>query len=200
MIVTVMCLCVPRFPRFPRPTELDSGVSKAADMQLKCVARHLFLGDKHVEVVAFGTSVTRGPRFGAKRIAFPRVLQRNLLRRFPQANFTLSVYGYPGASIQFMEACINRLLPVRADIYIIECTDNFMAAKESVYREVGSGIERIMEALARRSAGGSATILLAPFAQSCSKRLARMKPYARLNNDSSTTARIIASCYGNIDI
>ena len=142
---------------------------------------------------AFGASITAGKPWGR---SYPRELRRALNAKFPQANFTLHNFGYPGASLDFLSACRERMLPVHADLYLLEATDNYLHGALA-FEAAGRQLEGVLLALLRRRAAGTSAVLVSPFAQSCARRLVHLKPYAHLPRDAATTRESLAACYSN---
>ena len=151
----------------------------SGDPSLACFGARLRAG-MPLRIVAFGTSITAGHASPSNERAesYGLNLQRLLRKAYPQSNVTVAIYGYPGASAAFMRACIDRMVPVAADLYLVEIADNYMPRTTVAYRSVGEYVEGMLQNLLQRPArglGGSvgpAAILVAPFPQSCSKALA----------------------------
>ena len=127
---------------------------------LTCVAKKLRSGAHHVSIAAFGASITAGKPWGR---SYPRELRRALNAKFPQANFTLHNFGYPGASLDFLSACRERMLPVHADLYLLEATDNYLHGALA-FEAAGRQLEGVLLALLRRRAAGTSAVLVSPFA------------------------------------
>lgn len=165
---------------------------------LACFGARLRAGAP-LRIAAFGTSVTAGhrdPRRAERSGSYARFLTRLLRHHVPASNVSVSIYGYPGASVEFMRACINQMLPIDSDLYVIEVADNYMPRTYSAYRGVGVSLEALLDALHRRHANGlgariaPAALLVAPFPQSCSKPLAgaQRRHHADLGVGSSTAS------------
>lgn len=144
------------------------------------------LTPRPLHIACFGTSITKGDFRVREQDAYPYVLRKLLRKRFPSASHRVTSHGYPGASFsaQYLHACLDRMLP-RADIYVVELADNFMANQQQ-FEEAAKLVGEIVLALRERvspsslskrdgggCSGGGAVMLLAPFAQSCSRRLNR---------------------------
>lgn len=179
---------------------LEASITNApADDSLSCVAQKLQLGSAHVQIEALGTSVTRGPLFGQSYVS---LLRRRLRRRFPRANFTLSQRGYPGASVDYLNACVDRMLPVDADLYLLETTDNLGYTSASW---ASTQMNEIISSLQGRRPGQEpAIIIVAPFSQTCAKKLIGswktgrgwVHDRKRPGNDSvAATKRSLAQCF-----
>ena len=84
--------------------------------------------------------------------------------RFPNANVSVVRHGYPGASAMLMAACVERMLPTRADAYVVETVDNLLP--ESAHWEARDAVVSIIMALRARDPH-AAVLLLTPFPQSC---------------------------------
>ena len=155
------------------------------DPSLACAARRLVPRPQPPEapaqppplrIACFGTSITRGDYRVKETDAYPHVLRKLLRARFPKSSVRVAAFGYPGASPQYLHACLDSMLP-DADLYIVELADNYMS-KPAQYAEAARLVGQIVLSLRQRSTpvagtGESAVLLLAPFAQSCSKRLNR---------------------------
>lgn len=125
------------------------------------------------------------------------MLQRLIKQSYPRSRVQVNSYGYPGASAQYLHACIDRMVPF-ADIYVVELADNFLAT-HAAYVEAGELVGQIVLHLRQRASAlapglGSAVILIAPFAQSCSKPLLRSRGFEQLTADKQTTRRSIDRC------
>lgn len=178
----------------------SAGIAGGTSPPLQCFAAKLATGVP-LTVAVFGSSITSG-HVHKKAESYPSQFARRLRQQFP--NVTVAVYGYPGASASFMRACHASMLPVDADLYIVELTDNFMSAKWAAYREAGQAIEQLLFALRRRrrptdvplqaaSVGDTPMILVAPFPQSCSKRLV-------VSTASTLNSTIGRKCLGNMTL
>ena len=148
-------------------------------------------------MVFFGSSVTAGIRCKHKRersVNFPQQLAQFLETRYPSANLTMDVYGYPGASPNFMRACHISLMQTNAaDLYVLEMTDNLSDG----YVGVGLSIEGLMSAV-RQRAPHAALVLLAPVPQKCVRAIKRMKPFQYIPLDDASTLQILRDdCYSN---
>ena len=175
---------------------LRAAVPTVNDGALACVVERLRRGDP-VHMVFFGSSVTAGIRCKHKKersVNFPQQLGQLIEHRYPQANLTIDVYGYPGASPSFMRACHTTLMRTgAADLYVLEMTDNLSDG----YGGVGLSIEGLMGAV-RQRAPTAALMLLAPIPQRCVRALKRMKPFQHIPRDDESTLGILrADCYSN---
>jgi hypothetical protein len=152
---------------------------------------------QHVRIVFFGSSVTAGIRCNHKKersVNFPQQLGQLLSHSYPQSNVSIDVYGYPGASPNFMRACHTSLMRTNAaDLYILEMTDNLSDG----YEGVGSSVEGLMSAV-RERAPAAGLMLLAPIPQRCVRSLKRMKPFQHVPLDDASTRWLLQrDCYGN---
>lgn len=172
--------------------QLSSGVLGAAESTpLRCFARQLLNG-KQATIGVFGTSVTSGP---AAEPGYPAMLSALLKRQFPSSNVVLHTYGYPGASTDYMRACISRMVPVKAGLYLVESVDNMGSVRDN---SAAAAISDILDSLqARLPTPGAATMLLAPFPQSCTRRVLRAAPYEDLADDLPTTLQQLDFCESN---
>ena len=129
-----------------------------------------------------------------RQVNFPQQLQQLIASRYPRANFSIDVYGYPGASPSFMQACHRSLMQTdAADLYVLEMTDNLSDG----YSGVGFAVEELMSAV-RQRAPNAAIVLLAPIPQRCVRSLKRMKPFHKVPlDDESTRMLLMRNCYGN---
>ena len=135
----------------PHAAALRAAVPTVADPALACVATRL-AESRPVRLVFFGSSVTAGIRCvqtnPGRQVPFPQQLEQLLTNRFPRANISMDVYGYPGASPSFMRACHSTLMKTdAADLYVLEMTDNLADS----YEGVGTVIENLMSALRQRA-------------------------------------------------
>lgn len=169
-----------------------------SDAALYCAARRLVRPTSQpLRIACLGTSITAGHR-DRPETRFPSMLQRMLKQQYPRAGAQVLGYGYPGASAQYLHGCINRMVPL-ADVYVVELADNFLSSR-AAYVEAGELVARIVLNLRQRAhpAGasrvGSAVILLAPFAQSCSKQLLRTRGFEHLPVDLKSVGRSIDEC------
>ena len=181
-----------------RPTDevLRATAPEVSDSQLACVVAKLHHGEP-VHMVFFGSSVTAGIRCKhtkERSVNFPQQVAQLIESRIPQANLTLDVYGYPGASPNFLRACEGTLMRSNvADIYVIEMTDNLSDG----YMGVGVSVEGLMSAV-RQRAPLAALMLLAPVPQRCVRAIKRMKPFQHIPLDDASTLRILhEDCYSN---
>ena len=160
---------------------------------LRCFASRVKEGVP-LTIAVFGDSVTAG-NYRRPQETYPRVMARVLSQMLPQNNATVKLYGYPGASAGFMRACHTSMLPIDADLYIVEITDNYMKHNVETYRAVGSAIEQLLFALhKRRTNSPGALMLLSPFPQSCSKAL---KAIARRSSSALNAMRAELHCLSN---
>jgi hypothetical protein len=183
----------------PPPASLEAAVPPIIDPVLGCVAAKLQQSIP-VKMVFFGSSVTAGIRckHGRERsVNFPQQLAQLLQHRFPTANFTYDVYGYPGASPSFMRACHGTLMRTdAADLYVLEMTDNLSDG----YAGVSNSIESLMSAV-RQRAPAAALVLLAPVPQRCVRSLKRMKPFQHVPLDNASTRGLLThDCYSNSSV
>ena len=181
----------------PSHTALRAAVPEVTDPSLACVASRIATGQRQVRLVFFGSSVTAGIRCNHKKersVNFPQQVEQLITHRHPQANVSIDVYGYPGASPSFMLACHTTLMTTDvADLYVIEMTDNLSDG----YEGVGHAVEGIMSAV-RQRAPSAAIMLLAPIPQRCVRSLKRMKPFHRVPIDEDSTRMLLArDCYSN---
>ena len=128
---------------------------------------------------------------------FPQQLEQIIAQRHTKANFSIDVYGYPGASPSFMRACHSTLMKTdAADLYVLEMTDNLSDG----YEGVGKSIEGLMSAM-RHRAPAAALMLLAPIPQRCVRSLKRMKPFQHVPLDDDSTRTLLArDCYSNSSV
>ena len=91
------------------------------DPALACAARRLLQAPspRPLHIACFGTSITKGDFRVREQDAYPHVLRKLLRARFPSASPHVTSHGYPGASPQYLHACLDRMLP-RADLYVVE--------------------------------------------------------------------------------
>ena len=177
--------------------DVSSGVLPYSDAALRCAAQKLVAGGPHqFNIACFGTSVTAG---GMKRASrYPAQLQGHLRQRFPRSSIEVKSFGYPGSSAQYMHACVDRLLPTHGtDLYIVELADNFISGRAQSLAAL-SALTDIVHSLRERVAAGgrpAAVAILAPFPQSCSKRLARIGPFQSLPTDATSMHRLVESCF-----
>lgn len=159
---------------------------------LQCVAERLRTGSGPVSIEAFGTSVTLGHL--RQDSNYPVYLHRAIARQWPRAKHTVANRGKSGASIEYLSACVDRMLPERnADLYLLETTDNLgftTSADARLHFE-----EIIDSVLARRP--GVAIIIIAPFSVSCSRRLLGWRAFKVLGNDSTPMQDRMAHCFAN---
>ena len=189
---------------YQRPSRavLRAAVPEAADEQLACVASRLAASSstqqqRQLRLVFFGSSVTAGIRCTHKKersVNFPQQLAQLLEHRYPHANVSIDVYGYPGASPSFMRACHSTLMRTdAADLYVLEMTDNLSDG----YEGVGNSIEGLMGAI-RQRAPAAALVLLAPLPQRCVRSLKRMKPFQHVPLDDDSTRMLLRrDCFSN---
>ena len=170
---------------------------------LQCIAERLRTGSGPVSIEAFGTSVTQGPGWDeVDRVAngqigrskhggsYPAALHRAIARHWPLANHTIANRGKSGASIEYLSACVDRMLPQRgADLYLLETTDNLGFTTSADARRHFSDI---IDAVLARRPGGVAVILVSPFSVSCALRLLRRRQYKTLAARDG-----VARCFAN---
>ena len=185
--------------RRPARSVLEAAVPAIDDRSLACVSKRL-QNAQPLRIVFFGSSVTAGIRCKhtkQRSVNFPQQLQQLLEARYPLANVTIDVYGYPGASPSFMHACASTLMRTDgADMYVLEMTDNLSDG----YAGVGKSIEALMAAVHER-APSAALVLLAPIPQRCVRALKRMKPFQHVpKTDASTTQILVEDCYSNSSV
>ena len=186
----------------PAPHIQRSVGGRCCTSHLQCVAERLRTGSGPVSIEAFGTSVTQGPGWeevdrvanGEKglpkySLSYPAALHRAIARHWPLANHTISNRGKSGASIEYMSACVDRMLPQRgADLYLLETTDNLgFTTSADARRHLSDIIDAV---LARRA--GVAVILVSPFSVSCALRLMRRRQYKALASRDG-----VAQCFAN---
>ena len=186
----------------PAPHIQRSVGGRCCTPALRCVAERLRTGSGPVSIEAFGTSVTQGPGWeevdrvanGEKglpkySLSYPAALHRAIARHWPLANHTISNRGKSGASIEYMSACVDRMLPQRgADLYLLETTDNLgFTTSADARRHLSDIIDAV---LARRA--GVAVILVSPFSVSCALRLMRRRQYKALASRDG-----VAQCFAN---
>eukprot|EP00964_Phaeocystis_antarctica_P131372 scaffold95267_cov72-Phaeocystis_antarctica.AAC.1 len=186
----------------PAPHIERSVGGRCCTTALQCVAERLRTGSGPVSIEAFGTSVTQGPGWDeVDRVAngqtgrpksggsYPAALHRAIARHWPLANHTIANRGKSGASIEYLSACVDRMLPQRgADLYLLETTDNLGFTTSADARLHFSDI--IDAVLARRP--GVAVILVSPFSVSCALRLLRRRQYKALASRDG-----VARCFAN---
>ena len=166
------------------------------DPSLRCVAHRLEAGTStKFRVETFGTSITAGGY--KKEVRFQPYLRRLLIAAFPRSpNIVVDTHGYSGASAEYLHACVDRLLPSRAHLYVVELCDNFLSGPKAAI-PAGKTVGDLVNTLRARpgpASGPTSVLLLAPFAQSCAKKLARRYPYAHLPRDPQTTNALIDGC------
>tara|TARA_B110001452_G_scaffold88686_2_gene72664 strand:- start:694 stop:2028 length:1335 start_codon:yes stop_codon:yes gene_type:complete len=160
---------------------------------LRCVAERLRTGSGPVVIEAFGTSVTQG-HLHHEGLAYPALLHRSIARHWPSAKHTVANRGKSGASIEYLSACVDRMLPRRdADLYLLETTDNYGFTTSADARR---HFEEIVDSVLTRRPG-VAIIIIAPFAVSCSRRLMGRRQFKGLGNDSSTMRDHLTQCFAN---
>ena len=170
--------------------------ARGVDRHLECFVSKL-QASIPVKMVFYGSSVTAGIRCKhtkERSVNFPQQVVQLIEHRFPQANVTADVFGYPGASPSFMAACHNTLMRTdAADLYVVEMTDNLADG----YEGVGRSAERLLGAI-RQRAPSAALMLLAPIPQRCVRSLKRMKPFQHVPLDDDSTRGLLArDCYSN---
>ena len=180
----------------PSHAALNGAVPDVADDHLACFASRLRLAVP-TKMVFFGSSVTAGIRCKHNKersVNFPQQVLQLLEHRYPQSNVSLDVYGYPGASPNFMTACQSTLMRTNAaDLYVVEMTDNLSDG----YEGVGQSVERLLAAI-RMRAPHAALMLLAPLPQRCVRSIKRMKPFQHVPLDDDSTRMLLArDCYSN---
>lgn len=187
----------------PAPLHIQRSVGgRCCTTALQCVAERLRTGSGPVSIEAFGTSVTQGPGWDeVDRAAngqigrpkdggsYPAALHRAIARHWPRANHTIANRGKSGASIEYLSACVDRMLPHRAaDLYLLETTDNLgFTTSADARRHFGDIIDAV---LARRP--GVAVILVSPFSVSCALRLLRRRQFKALASRDG-----VARCFAN---
>lgn len=172
--------------------ELTAGTVAAGKAdRLQCAASRLANGAP-TTIALFGTSVTAGRGAGHSAASYPHVLGKMLRERFPQSNATVRTFAYPGAGAPYMAACTDRMVPIRADIYVVEVVDNLMPLRDAAYVQARDAVASIADTLTSRG-DGDAALLLAPFPQSCSKRLLRSPPFESVCESGALT---LARCLG----
>ena len=182
--------------RRPSIDTLRAAAPTTTDGVLACTVARLKQG-KPVRFVFFGSSVTAGIRCKHNRersVNFPQQLGQLIEHRYPHANVSIDVYGYPGASPNFMSACHQTLMSTNhADLYVLEMTDNLADG----YAGVGASVERLMSAV-RERAPAAALMLLAPIPQRCVRAIKRMKPFQHIPHDDESTLGILRNdCFSN---
>ena len=180
----------------PPASALRATVPEVMDRHLECFVSKL-QASIPVKMVFYGSSVTAGLRCKhtkERSVNFPQQVVQLIEHRFPQANVTADVFGYPGASPSFMTACHNTLMRTdAADLYVVEMTDNLADG----YEGVGRSAERLLGAI-RQRAPSAALMLLAPIPQRCVRSLKRMKPFQHVPLDDDSTRGLLArNCYSN---
>ena len=140
--------------------------------QLGCAAERLLTGVP-LSINLLGTSITAGI-FHDTDHSLGHLIELALKRRFPASNVTVRSYGWPGVSAGFLSACVDRLLPVSADVNIIEYTGG-EATGIRVARAVRY-LDQILSRTCERSRP-SAAMLLAPLDQACTKRVLQRVPF-----------------------
>ena len=121
--------------------------------ELRCAARRLARGEP-TKVSFFGTSVTAGHHLGTSHV---EVAEQALRRRLPRANLTVHKLGFPGASPQYQAACLKSMVPERADVYVLEFSDN---GRADLTEEYEASIRGLVAALRQRQTAPA--ILLLP--------------------------------------
>ena len=83
----------------------------------QCAVNRLASGHAPFTIAAIGSSITAG----RKHDSYPRALAEQITRRYPRANVSVYNAGYPGANLNYLAACLDRLLPAAtADVFIVE--------------------------------------------------------------------------------
>ena len=146
--------------------ELDAAISPSDE--IACALRRLRRSGRSPSVAILGSSITSGRgKHGRALTPYGTLLPRLL----PWSPGNVSAYGYPGASLMYLAACLRRFLPQHdADVYVIEVVDNMMIGGKEAHREVQDAITHIIEELRarkRRNSGDAAVVLLLPLPQSC---------------------------------
>jgi hypothetical protein len=155
-------------------------------LRLRCASHRLVAGEP-TTLAFLGTSITAEPSSSG---AFPAIAHALLQQHFPSANVSISVHGYPGASPMYMAACLSRMIPVRADAYILEFTDNMMGDD---FTEARLAVHSIITALMARDSR-AAIMLLVPFPQSCTRALWAASAPEHLRNDHSHLLQVVGRC------
>jgi len=151
----------------------------AHDATLRCPTIRLAAGIP-TTIAFFGSSITMGHK---NQGSFTGLIKPSLAAKMQSTNVTVATHGYPGATPMFLAACVHRMVPTRADIYVVESVDNMMP--ESAWPEARDAVESIVTALRARSPK-AAVLLLAPFPVSCTRLLRKQ---LRENGDLLAAAR-----------
>lgn len=173
--------------------ELDAAISPSDE--IACALRRLRRSGRSPSVAILGSSITSGRgKHGRALTPYGTLLPRLL----PWSPGNVSAYGYPGASLMYLAACLRRFLPQHdADVYVIEVVDNMMIGGKEAHREVQDAITHIIEELRarkRRNSGDAAVVVLLPLPQSCVAALRAAPPYGGDMADMADIHKALASC------
>lgn len=156
--------------------------------RMHCLRDRLAAGHQPVTIAAYGSSITAGNGW---QESYPEKLARALQERFPRSNATVLNFGYPGSSLGYLGACLDRLLPVRAaDLYIVEVLDVDEGGRAGQRLTILREAEELLFALYEREPR-SQVLLLVPFSPQCAKLLWSAPSYA----DRTRLERVRRLCF-----
>ena len=169
-------------------------LSPLGGSDLRCFLAAVRSG-RPVRIVAFGTSVTA---VSPGHPSYTQLLAGLLKHWYPQSQVSVRALGYPGATVEYMRACLSRLVPPQepTDLFIVETVDNMMGdpvtQAATIAKRIGVQVAAIVSALQRRFVAPTPVIILAPFPRVCTDAVT-----ALVVNRTSVASAALEHCFAS---
>lgn len=148
------------------PPRAKAGVDCSAPVELTKFQRplsrvaRLFVSDKPVSIVAYGSSSTAGAGASSPGATYPSRLEAELKERFPQSRIKVTNRGVGGTEMPDMIARMDETLPIdKPDLAIWQLGTNSLLRDRTVTPKTS---DRINEGVGKLKAAGADVILINP--------------------------------------